>query len=135
MIPRAGKQQGQGLVEFALTLPILLLILLGGIAFGNLMRQIVAMHNAVDSGAFYASLGHNKDEVQDHVRLRLSEQLVDPDQVDFGILPESYSYGDAVTVSLTKTMVIDAALWESSFPIVSRSTQIIQKEITGGQQN
>lgn len=126
-----GGEQGQGLVEFAFVLPILLLILLGGIYFGNVMRQVNAMHNAVDGGAFYASLGHGQAEVQDFVNQRLSEELVNPDEVEFGIDPATYSYGDAVTVSLTKTMAINALLWESSFPIVTRSTQIIQKEVAG----
>lgn len=127
------NQSGQGLVEFALVLPILLLVLLGGIAFGNLMRQVNAMNNAVDAGAFYASLGHNQAEVLDHVRLRLAEELVNPDEVEMSVTPETYSYGDVVTVTVTKTMVLDAVFWEARFPIPSRSTQIIQKEVLGEQ--
>lgn len=128
--PRSGSgQSGQGLVEFALVLPILLLVVLGFIGFGNVMRQINAMNNAADAGAFYASLGHNHAEVENYVRLRLSQELVDPDQVELDVSPTTYSYGDIVTVTITKTMVIEAILWEARFPIPVQASEIVQKEV------
>lgn len=123
---------GQSLVEFAIVLPILLLIVLGGIGLGNVMRQTNAMNNAADAGAFYASLGHDQMEVQDYVRLRLSQELVNPDQVDLDVEPATYSYGDIVTVTITKTMSMNAVLWRADFPLVSQASEIVQKEVGGG---
>lgn len=126
---RDEGQTGQGLVEFALVLPILLLVVLGFIGFGNVMRQINAMNNAADAGAFYASLGHDHTEVVDYVRLRLSQELVNPDRVELDVTPTTYSYGDIVTVTITRTMVIDAVFWEATFPIPVQASEIVQKEV------
>ena len=57
--PNWWKEQGQGLVEFSLVIPLILLFVLGFIAFANTFRQVNAMNNAADSGAFYASLVHS----------------------------------------------------------------------------
>jgi excisionase family DNA binding protein len=121
---------GQSLTEFALVLPLLLLIILGAFAFGNFFRQHNAMNNAASAGAFYASLGHNEAEVQAYVRQALTEQLVDPQSVEIALAPRTYNYGDSVTVALTKTMVLDAIWWRQTFALPVRSTQIIQKQVT-----
>ncbi|HSW41858.1 MAG TPA: TadE/TadG family type IV pilus assembly protein [Patescibacteria group bacterium] len=47
---------GQSLVEFALILPVLLLILLGAIDFGRLLFTSIAVHNAAREGTAYAVL-------------------------------------------------------------------------------
>jgi excisionase family DNA binding protein len=121
---------GQALTEFALVLPVLLLIVLGAFAFGNFFRQHNAMNNAASSGAFYASLGHNEAEVQTIVRQALTEQLVDPQAVQISLSPPTYDYGDLVTVAITKTMVLDAIWWRQSFALPVRSSQIVQKQVT-----
>ena len=90
------------------------------------------MNNAADSGAFYASLGHNAADVEQYVDQRLSEQLVDTDTVTVGVAPLAYSYGDAVTVSITKSVSINAMIWGTDFSLPVQSTQIVQKEVTGG---
>ncbi len=52
---RRHKTRGQGLVEFALTLPVLLLILLITIDIGRLFYSYIAVHNAARIAANYAA--------------------------------------------------------------------------------
>lgn len=130
----AGRpgERGQGLVEFAIVVPLLLLFILGFLALGNTFRQVNAMNNAADSGAFYASLGHPAADVTGHIEQRLDEQLVDPAEVEISIAPAGYSYGDPVTISITKTMRLNALLWQAEFDLPVHSTQIVQKEVITG---
>jgi hypothetical protein len=123
------RGDGQGLVEFAIILPILLLLALGVLYLGNTIRQYNAMTNAADSSAFYASLGHDETAVLDYADLRLSEGLMDPTDIEMSVSPDTYSYGDIVTVTLTKTMTINAFLWSAEFPMVSQASEVVQREI------
>lgn len=50
-----GRARGQALVEFALVLPIMLLLLLMAVDFGRLFTTYVAVNNAAREGAFYAA--------------------------------------------------------------------------------
>lgn len=124
-----SPETGQSLVEFALVIPLILLFILGFLAFANTFRQVTAMNNAADAGAFYASLGHSAAEVEQYVSQQLREQLVDPDQVNIAIQPPIYSYGDPVTIAITKTMQLNAVFWDATFPLPARATQIVQKQV------
>ena len=53
--PPSGER-GQSLVEFALMLPILLLMLMGTLDLGRLYFAYVAIHNAAGEGALYAAI-------------------------------------------------------------------------------
>ena len=120
---------GQGLVEFAIILPVLLLLVLGVLYLGNTIREYNTMTNAADSSAFYASLGHDDTAVLDYASLRLTDGLLDPAAVEMSVSPASYTYGDIVTVTLTKTMTINAYLWSTEFPMVSQASEVVQKEV------
>src|SRR5262245_44540589 len=48
---------GQGMVEFALTLPVLLLLIFGVIEFGRLLQAWLAIENAARFGVRYAATG------------------------------------------------------------------------------
>lgn len=51
------KHKGQGLVELALILPILILILMGTIEFGFMFNNFLAVHNGSREIARHVSLG------------------------------------------------------------------------------
>ncbi len=51
------KKRGQSLAEFALVLPILLLIMFGIIDFGWMLFNYVALNNGLREGLRYASVG------------------------------------------------------------------------------
>jgi hypothetical protein len=123
------KSDGQGLVEFAIILPVLLLLVLGVLYLGNTIRQYNTMTNAADSSAFYASLGHDEMAVLGYASLRLTEGLLNPAEVEMSVSPETYTYGDIVTVTITKTMSINAFVWSAEFPMVSQASEVVQKEV------
>ena len=51
------SQRGQSLVEFALVLPILLILVLGIVDFGMGLRAYVTLTNATREGARFAAVG------------------------------------------------------------------------------
>ena len=61
---RVGRREtGQSIVELALTLPVLLLLLLGTVDVGRVFFDYIEMRNAVSEGATYASR-HPTDTAQ-----------------------------------------------------------------------
>ncbi|HXF50071.1 MAG TPA: TadE family protein [Dehalococcoidia bacterium] len=54
---RPSREGGQSLVEFALVLPVLLIVVFGIIDFAMGMRSYVALANATREGARYAAIG------------------------------------------------------------------------------
>jgi Flp pilus assembly protein TadG len=59
---RAGPRRGQTLVEFALTLPILLMLLFGIIEFGRIFQAWVTIQNAARTAVRYAVTGQYDDK-------------------------------------------------------------------------
>jgi Flp pilus assembly protein TadG len=58
---KANKSRGQSLVEMALTLPVLLLLVLGFIDLGRAVYYYSALSNAVREGARFAIVQKNLD--------------------------------------------------------------------------
>ena len=52
-----GKKRGQGLVEFAIALPVLLLLIFGIIEFGRLVFSWLAVQNSARFALRYAVTG------------------------------------------------------------------------------
>ena len=72
-------EEGQGLVEFALGLPILIAILCGIIDFGWIYSQKYTVEHAAFEGARYATISGDyieASDVESHVRSVLSECTV-----------------------------------------------------------
>lgn len=53
-----GNARGQSLVEFALVLPLLLILVFGVIDFGMGLRSYISLTNAVREGARFAAVGN-----------------------------------------------------------------------------
>ncbi len=66
-------QRGQSLVEFALMLPLLLLIVVGALDLGQTYRGYVAITNAAREGARYGA--SHPTATADEVRLHASSEL------------------------------------------------------------
>jgi Flp pilus assembly protein TadG len=63
-IKRAGDEQGTAMIEFALLLPLLLLLTFGIIEFGRAYNAKIELTGAVREGARAAALGKTDDEVK-----------------------------------------------------------------------
>jgi hypothetical protein len=64
---RARRSRGQGLVEFAMALPVFILLFFGVFEFGRLMQSYVTIQHAVEEASRYATTG---DRYQDGTGVR-----------------------------------------------------------------
>jgi Flp pilus assembly protein TadG len=71
---RARREGGQAYVEFALVLPLLLLIVMGIIQFGNAFRTYITLTDAVRVGARQAAVARSIQPESD--RIPLVEQKI-----------------------------------------------------------
>ncbi|WKZ39445.1 MAG: TadE/TadG family type IV pilus assembly protein [Anaerolineales bacterium] len=63
------KEKGQSLVELAISLPIILLILLGSVDFGMALFSYAILRDAAQEGALYASFNPaNEAEIENRAR-------------------------------------------------------------------
>lgn len=91
------------MVEFALLLPVLLLILFGTIEFGRLFAASLVLGNAARDGARLAAVGAGDGEVVDSVLaacLSLGEDVRDRIEIDIDPEDEARESGGTVTVAL-----------------------------------
>jgi Flp pilus assembly protein TadG len=116
---RRNEESGQAFVELALVLPILLLLLLGVIQFGNIFRDYIALTDATRVGARQAAVSRSIQPDADRIPLvvtrvqRAAVNLdksqmsitVTPVKVD-GVTPGWEESGD-VTVHSTYPFKID----------------------------
>ncbi len=72
----AGNERGNSLVEFALVLPLLLLVIAGMVDFGFLFQRYEVITNAAREGARLAVLpGYTTADVENRVRAYVREGL------------------------------------------------------------
>ena len=69
---RARREDGQAYVEFALVLPILLLVVMGIIQFGTVFKDYIALTDSVRVGARQAAV--SRSIVDPNQRVPLVEQ-------------------------------------------------------------
>ncbi|MGI8829255.1 MAG: TadE/TadG family type IV pilus assembly protein [Candidatus Limnocylindria bacterium] len=81
-----GRPRGQSLVEFALILPILLILLLGLLDFGRAVSAYNSVSNGARSGARVAIVNQNEDDITAAVE---SEVGLPEVEVDFDFNVES----------------------------------------------
>lgn len=103
------RERGQSLVEFAVILPVLLLIVLGTVDLAIGFKTYIALTNAAREGARWISI-HPSDQLGAKVRVAEEAERVG---VQEGLLAEkgytvtfvpdksSYSAGDKVTVNVS----------------------------------
>ncbi len=111
------KFLAQGLVEFALTLPFLLLLVLGAIDFGRAFYMKVALENSAREGAYYmvydpeAGKANSFSLTKDAVLLEGQNSGLAIQQGDVtvvcraeGVLKSSCPKGSTVVVTATQRM-------------------------------
>jgi len=66
---RPNRERGQSLVELAISLPVILLILLGTVDFGMAIFSYAILRDAAQEGALYGSFNpDNKAEIENRAR-------------------------------------------------------------------
>ena len=95
-----NNENGQTLVEFALILPILLLLVMGIIQFGIIFSAQIGITNAAREGARVAAVGYSESEVQDTVSHTVGSHI-SFNLVSTGVVyPAGATIGQDVTVTV-----------------------------------
>lgn len=94
-------QKGQALVEFAIVLPILLLLVMGILQFGMMLNSYLTIENAAREGARTGIIGSSDSEIQNLI-ISTSPNL-DPAKLKVTITPSGAARkpGDTLTVKVT----------------------------------
>jgi Flp pilus assembly protein TadG len=96
------KEQGQSIVEFALTLPLLVVMLLGLLDFGRAYFIVVMLNDAAAEGAIYAgAVPEDVDGVKLRVTEAASDVLIYIDAGNVNVLNSTIAAGASITVSVT----------------------------------
>lgn len=90
-IKYSNKESGQTLVEFALVLPLLLLVIFGTIEFGRLMHAHIMVNSAAREGVRKAAVTGNVTDIETAIR---------NDVITFATTVEQRSYADITNTSL-----------------------------------
>jgi Flp pilus assembly protein TadG len=114
---KSGDERGVVAVEFALVMPLLLLLVFGTIEFGFMLNRDMIVGNASRDGARLASLAGSYTEVRDMVESELSQSGIPTSgatTIDICVLPSpsattctnmTASAYDAAAISGAVTMV------------------------------
>jgi Flp pilus assembly protein TadG len=96
------NEQGQTMAEFAIVLPILMLVVFAIIQFGILFNNFVALTDAVRAGARTASVSRTATDPVGATLARVQSATGDLDQTKLAVTVTSgWHSGDDVTVSAT----------------------------------
>ncbi len=122
------RYQGQGLVEFALLLPVLLLILLGTIEWGRIFFIYVNINNAAREGTRYGMV-HPTDQngITNHVTDRLA--LVSPSDLLMNI---SYDNGPGTSPISVNQVTTSARVIVTLRYTIQPLTPLMSPFIPGG---
>ena len=108
------KKRGQAIVEFALILPVFILILLGIMEFGLVFHQYLVVTAASREGARVAALGGSDAETLTMVNT--SAVSINSGQLTTTITPANRVKGQTVSVQVTNPVTIRAPLIAQVFP-------------------
>ena len=109
------NNRGQALVEFALMLPVLLLLVVGVMEFGLVINQYMVVAESAREGARSAALGGSNATVTTVARTAASN--IDTSQLRVTISPADVRVrGNGVTVTVEKPVQAITVLMSPFFP-------------------
>lgn len=106
------KQKGQGLVEFALVLPFLLVLVVGIVEMGVILNRQITVVNAAREGARFGAYGAEPDAVYAQTLLATSQMFdfTDENAVVAVINATTNDTGTGFTEWITNTYPISATI-------------------------
>jgi len=110
------EERGQSLVEFALTLPILLLLFLGIVVFGQIFFSYQLIQNATRDGARFGSVGSTDSEIVQIVQQKTS--ILDQSNLTITIQPPEgqRQRGEQIDVTIDYQVDLITPMWENILP-------------------
>ena len=104
MFLRLKKEKGAAAVEFALLLPLLVVIVFGITTFGFVYKEYIALTHAARDGARLAAVGKDYDYILNQIEQDLPEEIIQSVEVD-PLEPTDRTVGDSVTVTVKRTPI------------------------------
>jgi Flp pilus assembly protein TadG len=105
---KPGRKSGQGIVEFALCMPLMLFLLLGTLDFGQIFFEYIQMRGAVREGAVYAARYSANGEAATESAVLMAagdDGILDDGQTDVTVLYSQdladIDYGESAIVTVT----------------------------------
>jgi Flp pilus assembly pilin Flp len=95
------SEKGAAAVEFAILLPILVLIVFGITTFGFAYKEYITVTHAARDGARLAALGMDYDYIVDEIELDLPAEIIESIDVE-PLEPEDRVVGESVTVTVVR---------------------------------
>jgi Flp pilus assembly protein TadG len=118
---RTERERGQALVEFALVLPLFLLLLLGIVQFGSVFRDYIALTDATRVGARQAAVARSllpeADRIPD-VEARVRKAAVNLDQ-------------SQITIEVDPRTIAGTPGWETGGDVTVRTTYPFKVNLFG----
>jgi Flp pilus assembly protein TadG len=98
-VNKLKNERGQSMVEFAVMLPLLILIVMAILEFGMIMNSYLAINNAAREGARLGIVGGTDDQIRSII-LSTSPSLTSQD-LTIVITPDSLSRKSGDTLKIT----------------------------------
>lgn len=108
------SNRGQTVVEFALILPVVLLLLGGMLEFGRVFHDYLVVTAAAREGARTAAVGSDNATVISTVKEAAS--TIDRGSLTVGVTPSTRVRGESVTVKVTNKVPLIIPLISVFFP-------------------
>lgn len=93
--------KGQGMVEFVLVLPILILMVMAIIEFGFMFNAYLGLSNGVREAGRLAALGASDSTIE--LKIEETSGQLNAENIQVTISPASRRRGDSITIDLVYT--------------------------------
>ena len=110
------KEEGQSLVEFVLVLPVLLILLLGIVEFGQIFFSYMVIQNASRDGARHGTVWATDEAI----RLTVQDKTNFLEQSNLTVTiepaPNLRQHGEEIRVSINYDAPLFTPMWENILP-------------------
>jgi Flp pilus assembly protein TadG len=125
---RIGEERGQSMTEFAVVLPILVVLLFGIVQFGILFNNYVTLTDAARAGARAGAVSRQAPSPSGAADAAVRASASDLNQGSLGVnVSSSWSAGSPVTVTATYPYSINLLGWViTSGNLTTSSTEAVE---------
>lgn len=125
-----GREKGQAMVEFALVLPILLILLLGIVEFGQIYYSYMVIQNASRDGARYGSVWATNTEINQIVYDKTNQLKQENLAITIQPEPALRKRGEQIKVQINYQVPLLTPMWNGllpdPFPITAETVMRIE---------
>ncbi len=125
---RIREERGQAMTEFAIVLPVLVVLLFGIVQFGILFNNYVTLTDAVRAGARAAAVSRQATDPTGTATAAVRSSASDLTQANLGVsVSSAWTPGAPVTVTATYPYSINLLGWViSSGSLTTKTTEAVE---------